>query len=309
MAKIGTRLASLTSGIITGSGGTNEVAYFSSSTVLTSSSNMTFASGALNIAAPDADHTVLRLIAATTTGVVRNQWQNSDNTRSFEIDADFTAGAENLLIQSDSTTIGSITRAGQIQMIANGTVAAPAYAFGSTAEKKGSGIYFSSGTRIAHDGSNAAIFTKTGCSILGTTTNDNASAGYVGEYIESTGGDSAWAAASGDYANVASISLTPGDWDVCALADSYNSNAAGITLVTFGISTDSTANSFSDRADGRNCWQASGTASAGYTAASAVPLVRVSLASTTTYYLKLNLAFGAGTPHVAGYKIAARRVR
>lgn len=309
MAKIGTRLASLTSGIITGTGGPTEVAFFSSSTVLTSSSSMTFSGGSLNIAAPDADHTVLRLISSTTTGVVRNQWQNSDNTRSFEFDADFTAAAEALVLQSDSTTILQFTRTGKIQMFAVGTQALPAYSFATDATAKASGMWYSAGVRFSHNNVLACIFTSTGCHLLGTTTNDNATAGNVGEYIEATGGAAAWGSSTGAYDNLGSIALTPGDWDVCASVGMYNVNAAGITAVTFGISTDSVATTFTDRADGRNCWQQFGAAGAGYTTAGVVPLVRVSISANTTMYLKLSIDFGGGTPDVAGFKIAARRVR
>src|ERR1700744_413847 len=49
--------------------------------------------------------------------------------------------------------------------------------------------------------------------IRGTATNDNASAGNVGEYVVSNN-TTAQSLASGTPLNVTSISLTPGDWDV-----------------------------------------------------------------------------------------------
>lgn len=67
-----------------------------------------------------ADVVALRLKAGTTTGTVRNYWQNSDNTRNFEIDADFTAAAEKLVIQSDLRLLGIITRDGDWTLGGNG---------------------------------------------------------------------------------------------------------------------------------------------------------------------------------------------
>ena len=54
---------------------------------------------------------------------------------------------------------------------------------------------------------------SSGAAILGTTTNDSAAVGYVGEYVESIVSSSA-SITSGTSANVTSISLTRGDWDV-----------------------------------------------------------------------------------------------
>lgn len=266
--------------------------------------------GRVTTSGSGADTTSVSQLAGTTTGTVRQYFRNSDSTRSFEFDADFSSGTEALILQSDTTTIASVSRAGQLQMVYNGIASAPAYAFGTTAEKKASGMFFaSSGVNISHDSVHTAFFSKNGTQILGTNTNDSASAGYVGQYVESTGGDSAWAAATDVYDNVATISLTAGDWEVSASCVTYNANAAGLTLVTFGISSDATATSFTDRADGRNTYQATGQSVAGYTATAQVPNLRVSLSATTSYYMKLNLSFAGGTPHVAGYKLSARRVR
>lgn len=76
-----------------------------------------------------ADIRAVREVAGTVTGVVRHYFSNSDNTRTFEMDADFTAASENLTIQSDSVGIVSLTRSGKMQMIHSGTEALPAYSF------------------------------------------------------------------------------------------------------------------------------------------------------------------------------------
>jgi len=51
--------------------------------------------------------------------------------------------------------------------------------------------------------------------LIGTTTNDNAAAGQVGEYVSSTiTGGASVALTPGVATNITSISLTAGDWDV-----------------------------------------------------------------------------------------------
>lgn len=59
-------------------------------------------------------------------------------------------------------------------------------------------------------------FSPTTGGIIGTTTNDNTSAGNVGEIISSTvSSGSAVALTTVTAANVTSISLTAGDWNIC----------------------------------------------------------------------------------------------
>jgi hypothetical protein len=66
--------------------------------------------------------------------------------------------------------------------------------------------------------------------LLGTTTNDDASAGQFGEVISSTIlAASAVALTTGTAANVTSISLTAGDWDV---RGDISWTTAGTTNVT-----------------------------------------------------------------------------
>lgn len=150
----------------------------------------------------------------------------------------------------------------------------------------------------------ATTFTPTG--IKGTTTNDSAVAGNVGEYINASNGASyinfPATTVAGD---LLSISLTGGDWDVSGLV---NANLNGATMSGWlgGIST-TTGNSFTGlvlgdtRADGV-------TPSANYDVTVSIPAVRVSLASTTTVYLKYYAAYTAGQPRATG-RISARRTR
>lgn len=78
--------------------------------------------GSLTIipATSGADLNALFMNAGTATGTVRNYWKNSTGTRSFEMDADFSSGTENLLFQSDSAGIGGFSRAGAWTIGGNG---------------------------------------------------------------------------------------------------------------------------------------------------------------------------------------------
>ena len=144
----------------------------------------------------------------------------------------------------------------------------------------------------------------------GTATNDSASAGYIGEYIESVIGSTSMPA-SGTYGEVTSISLTAGDWDISA-AVQFEANGATYSRVdlealigtaTGDNITGATLGStyfYIDHTSGDTSW-------AGYTIA--IPGARKSISGTTTYYLKVYPGtYSAGTPKCRG-RISARRVR
>jgi len=137
--------------------------------------------------------------------------------------------------------------------------------------------------------------------IVGTTTNDNANAGSVGEFVTATA--TAVSASSGAAFNVTSISLTAGDWDVTGIV---RSNPAGTTVIQQqleGISTTSaTVGAFGTFSN------LTITFAAGNGAANPTPAVRLSLASTTTVFLVSIMVFTTSTLTVDGL-IRARRVR
>jgi len=152
---------------------------------------------------------------------------------------------------------------------------------------------------------NAASFQDTGCALKGTTTNNSAAAGYVGEYISASVG-SANFAATGTYGDVTSISLTAGDWDV-SITGNIIRNGATLTMVVNGIGAN-TGNNFSDATAGNY-----GTRAAVSISDTTFPVnigpFRVSLSGSTTYYLKGRADYTVATPQVSDIRIAARRVR
>lgn len=139
--------------------------------------------------------------------------------------------------------------------------------------------------------------------LVGTTTNDNASSGVVGEYVESPiASGSAVALTSATGKTVTSISLTAGDWDVDVSA--YFTATGNITTITAGLST--TTNTI-DTTVGR--WaQLILSLSAPPTLWCAVPPYRLSLSTTTTIYFVAQSTFSTGANSAFGL-IRARRVR
>lgn len=141
--------------------------------------------------------------------------------------------------------------------------------------------------------------------VAGTTTNDNAAAGKVGEYVE--GFPSAASMTGGVYMNAASISLTAGDWDVSAIAWFIPAASTSITNISAVISTVS-ATSQSNRSAVFN----QAAAVPGGAQCVSIPALRLLLNATTTIYLVQYSNFTASTM-TTGYSynggIFARRVR
>jgi hypothetical protein len=140
-----------------------------------------------------------------------------------------------------------------------------------------------------------------GARIQGTSTNDNATAGYVGELISSVVlSGSATSLSTGVPKNITSISLTAGDWDV----------RGNVYIATTGVSTIAigwislTSATVPDNALLSFVSSAAGISSGAFT----VPTLRVSIASTTTVYLSADAGFSTGTASGSG-GIYARRVR
>lgn len=140
---------------------------------------------------------------------------------------------------------------------------------------------------------------STGGQIPGTDTNNNATAGNIGEYIFSNSG--AVACASNVPTNMTSIVLTAGDWIVygnvvVSLSGSATFFSGWITLVSAtppGADLETFFN-----------FSASALSSSGFT----VPERRISVAAPTTVYIGVKAVFSSGVCGSSG-NIYARRVR
>lgn len=163
-------------------------------------------------------------------------------------------------------------------------------------------------TIAASNGGNPIVGTTGGgVAIVGTPTNDNASAGQYGEYISSSvAGGSAIALTTNTPANITSITLTAGDWDV-----------TGCVVFNFGVTTSYT-NLIGE------CSQTSATLvsnerrfdfetpavvpTAGADMSWTVPTQRILTSSTTTVFLVTQATFTVSTLKAYGI-IRARRMR
>jgi len=124
--------------------------------------------------------------------------------------------------------------------------------------------------------------------IAGTTTNDSAAAGEVGEYVNSTITSGAPVSfTSNQTKNLTSISLTAGDWDVWGIVTVLMTNPTTNSYFTGQANVGPTTNTVTQdnlQAIG-GITVPSATTTLGFTI-HVVPR-RVSLASTTTYYIVL----------------------
>jgi hypothetical protein len=136
--------------------------------------------------------------------------------------------------------------------------------------------------------------------VIGTTTNNNAAAGSVGEFISSVIPlASAVSLTTTIAANVTSISLTAGDWNVWGNVSIVFS--VGGTDAEMWISETSATVPDQSLFTGL-------AATIGIGAAFSVPQLRFSLGSTTTIYLSSISTFASGTAVACG-GIYARRIR
>ena len=142
----------------------------------------------------------------------------------------------------------------------------------------------------------------------GTTTNDNAASGKVGEYVESIiVSGSAVSLTTATAKTVTSISLTAGDWDVDCIVyyslggtTNYTDYRASLSLSTNTL--DATPGRLTDTSVPANAPGALGALS------QAVPAYRFSLSGTTSIFLIAQSSFTVSTMSAYGI-IRARRVR
>ena len=140
--------------------------------------------------------------------------------------------------------------------------------------------------------------------IVGTTTGNNANAGSVGEFISSSvliG--AAVPLTSGTPANITSISLTAGDWDVSGTVGSTLGVATNTTAYVGSVSTTSAT-----QAANQSQFLLSAAFNVGAGQNIPTGTARLSLATTTTVYLVTTAFFTGGTLSAYGY-ISGRRRR
>lgn len=140
--------------------------------------------------------------------------------------------------------------------------------------------------------------------IQATATNDSAAAGFVGEYSSSLiASGSAVGLTTATAANVTSISLTAGDWDVEGNVN-FTETVATATARSASIGTTSATLA----TDGSEVTCGVQSTLVSEVNSITVPRKRISISGTTTVYLVASANFSAGT--VSSYGgITARRIR
>ena len=147
-----------------------------------------------------------------------------------------------------------------------------------------------------------------GWQVAGTSGADNASSGYVGEYISATVlSGSAVSASSGNPVDVTSISLTAGDWDVSGVVDYLPAAGTIPSQLIAWISTTSATLPTRPNSGALSQLASSGLA-ASTTQALQTGQMRINVSSTTTVYLSTTVVFSVSTMTVYGF-IGARRRR
>lgn len=141
--------------------------------------------------------------------------------------------------------------------------------------------------------------------IIGTFTNNNVTAGGVGEYVTGTAAPGAVSLTTATSATVTSISLSAGDWDVDGVVNYTPGATTSITIIGQGASSTAATLGAQDTYT-REAYPA--TIPTAIVETKQIPTQRFSLASTTTIYLVAQATFTASTL-TAGGTIRARRVR
>lgn len=201
-----------------------------------------------------------------------------------------TLTSHGVLLGEGTSAVGQTAAGTTGQVLVGSTGANPA--FGTTV----SGLTFTS-----------AITPQSTGGIVGTTTNDSANAGSVGELIQNS--TATTSATSGAPLNATSVSLTAGDWDVSGICATNPAGTTTTSIVICGINT--TSATFQNVPGTGGFFYASAlTASvvAGGQEFLVAPVTRISIASTTTVYLVGQANFATSTMTISGY-IRARRVR
>jgi len=141
----------------------------------------------------------------------------------------------------------------------------------------------------------------TGMQMKGNNTNTAPPAGFIGEQIR--GAATGVSLTTTVAANITSISVTAGIWDICG-AGSILDGSLGLTFGKLGISVNT--GSYTGCVSGDSFLAISSNAILANNISLSIPGFRVTLSATTTYYL-VGQGNGAGTLTADG-RISATRV-
>lgn len=251
-----------------------------------SASSLKDASGTVDVSAAAAPSTQQVL---TATGAGAATWQDKFVQDTLPI----VKGAVDSTKQV-RVSVAGMTTANQAVITVTGTAAAPTWSLPGT-------------TALATVTASGTITPSQTNGIVGTTTNNSANAGSVGELLSATiATGSSVTLTTNTAANVTSVSLTAGDWDVSGVVDYTFAATTAFTSLIQGISTASASvgaqDTFSQLSLATNV--PGGTTDSSFV----TPVVRISIAGTTTVYLVTKCLFTVASLKAYG-TIRARRVR
>jgi hypothetical protein len=151
----------------------------------------------------------------------------------------------------------------------------------------------------------SVAFSPTTKGIVGTTTNDNASAGYVGEYKTATAAGVALTTATAK--SVVTLPLTAGDWDVWG--NMYFVPAGGTTMTALACGISETTDTLTANLSLNSLQSTVNTTfSTGNGQYICTGMYRFSTAVNANIYIVAQASFGVSTMTATGI-IGARRVR
>lgn len=149
----------------------------------------------------------------------------------------------------------------------------------------------------------ASIATISANQVIGTTTNDAATAGYIGEYMESIVSTPTAFPASGSASPGASVALTAGDWELNFLV---SAQANGSTCRTVFVNINAVPSVGTSPGINENVGP--GPVDSVTDSSYVMPAFRVSLAGSTTYYGNIGSFYTGPTP-LYTCRLSARRMR
>lgn len=225
-------------------------------------------------------------------------------------------GANSLVFKANGNIVAGVSFVGRIFI--NAVAGVARIGGNDVGGSSTDNITFASGDVLSGNGNSGDVIIATGSplgtgikglvKIQGTNTNSSASAGDVGEEINSTISAYANYTTTATYQNITSITLTPGDWDLSAFF-THSTNSAtvsGGSNAIFVIST--TTASATGATEGINLAYVSQSAFGSSKSSGAIPRYRISITGSTTYYLNTQATFTVGNPQYVG-GLRARRMR
>jgi hypothetical protein len=156
---------------------------------------------------------------------------------------------------------------------------------------------------ISGTATNAQLPASLTSQITGTTAGGNATAGNVGEFLsgQNLSGTSLTSATT---SNIASISITAGDWDVWGIPAFVNT---GVTLTNVEACISTTSTGMTVAYDGTFLQLPFALTSSSMNVISPIGPFRVNITATATYYMNLQATFSLGTVSGRGSIYARRR--